>query len=200
MENKEEINKHLEGFVRTVPQDETVDLSVYLKDYQKKNNLMPSIEVGKVYKYDDVVKGIMFVTEIRGKDVWAYGFGDTNKFTGNCVWTHINDSSLKEATQEEWQSLLLEKAKNDYPKGTEVQSLIKGYSGKLCDRRGFYFIGSQLWASGGSYYNLKIFDNGVWAEIIQEEETKKTDVTVKLNKGKISVFIDGIKQENVNFK
>lgn len=165
MENKEEINKHLEGFVdQWIKSPVITNILKELKNYQKKHNLIPSIEDNKWY----IIKnGIAFR---KGDSCVNYGFwfGEWKSYL------YVDETTIhREATQEEWQSLLLEKAKKDYPKWTEfisaVEESLNGFSYGL-----FKFdLDGDIICNG-----LTIFshETGKWAEIIQEEEPKKLTV------------------------
>lgn len=68
---------------------------------------------------------------------------------------------------------ILEEAKRRYPAGTKVKCL-RGRSEKNDNETGIISEGlkrrydSSIWADG-SRYNLCIYDNGKWAEIVKEE-------------------------------
>ena len=173
MENKEEINKHLEGFVKYVSIKEKYMINS-LKDYQKKHNLIPSIEVGKYYRYKD---NVFKCTEIIKGCMYGYGFNRLKNFSNNnTIWSEI-DSDLTEIPQEEWQSLLLEKAKKDYTKGTKFMDMYFGKAGRIKDEKYHFYNHSDGKSYISNQYGDFVFDveAGQWASIIQEEETKKTD-------------------------
>lgn len=173
MENKEEINKHLERFVKSLPEYKETDLLIYLKDYQKKYNLIPSIEVGDVVKNSSGTAILITKIDEECNNFLGYGFGCDKDWLGFSSFFWLD--SAKKIPREEWQSMLLEKAKKDYPGGTKVKSVCGKYTRDVM----FPFLCrfDAIIDSNGN--GIRLFDNGVWAEIIEqpkEVETEETEI------------------------
>ena len=169
MKNKEEINKHLERFVKSLPEYKETDLLIYLKDYQKKHNLIPSIEVGDVVKNSNDATILITKIDEECNSFLGYGFGYDKDWLGFSSFFWLD--SAKKVPQEEWQSMLLEKAKKDYPGGTKVKSVCGKYTRDVM----FPFLCrfDAIIDSNGN--GIRLFDNGVWAEIIEQPKEVEDD-------------------------
>ena len=100
-ETKEEVNKHLEGFI---------------KDYQNKHNLIQSIEMGKWYILGNSVSK-KYIGKVSNIEPLICNYWITEQ------GRHVNmeggfDEVIREATKEEVEEALIKKANNDYPKNT----------------------------------------------------------------------------------
>jgi hypothetical protein len=189
-ETKEEINKHLEGFKKYVSH-KYVDsyLGDKLKDYQKKHNLIPSIEVGKWYKNCSAL--IKFTKDDGSDFIYGYGFDFQGEWIDNTRgWDKYRN--WVEATKEEWESMLLKKAKKDYPKGTKfkndrgvIQTVEKP---PYFDNVGNIHVSSPRneWSDSlrkGSSNPIIYYNSGVWAEIVEEvnsEDLKLKELETKM--------------------
>lgn len=160
-ETKEEFaNKHLEGFVKEYGK-QFMDSTSFLKEYQKKHNLIPSMDVGKPYR--------------RWKEVAIWNNGK-NTYGFNCMggWSDnmlFSCNNVTEVSQEEWKSMLLEKAKKDYPKGTKFYSLL--IDSEWCVECEDYEVDDKGVAADGNY--VFVFNIGKWAEIVEEVKTEETE-------------------------
>lgn len=181
-ETKEEVNKHLEGFAKEY-KDNCHSIDGFLECYQKKHNLIPSIEVGKVYRYID--DDIICVTSIDDKKINFYGFNESGEWV-NKDWYIINNN-YEEVSQKEWGSMLLEKAKKDYPKGTKIKSMFD--DGVIISYGKFKRSKYEDKVYNATGYGC-VYKEGVWAEIVEEVKTEET-MLEKLKKH----FKDSSKEE-----
>jgi len=125
------------------------------------------LEVGKWYNW--INKELLFcVTEIKRNRIYYYGFDDGvyNKIE----WIH-KDNDFEPATPEEVETALVNEAKRrGFVKGNVIKECLHGgdFNAKLVKGYLFEYESNQLWINSKTNgYNVCIFDNGTWAEIIQ---------------------------------
>jgi len=76
---------------------------------------------------------------------------------------------LKQTNNEsKWQDYLFELAKKRYPIGCTISSLVKGFKEEIVDYRVYEGPGG-FWLIGKKKYNLRVYENGKWADFTEPE-------------------------------
>lgn len=137
-----------------------------LEAFKKEKGLLPTMEAGKVYTDGSVFVMCTDVEKSTKHTIYGYGV------RGRC-WA-VNNSfvvgEFREATTEEWQSVLEDYAINviGYKKGVTVKDISDGDTGKIRER--FFFQLNRLYVvrSDSNMRGYEIMRDGEWAEIIEE--------------------------------
>lgn len=140
---------------------------------------------GKWYKASYKSKYLVYAEKLSGNDVLkGYGFcdsGNWNVFTGSYA------SILKtvEATHQEVEEALIAEAKRRYKVGDKVCLIRRNVGGKYKNEIHLtdfsYETDNQLYCDG----NLLIFDDGVWAEVIEQQSDKFAELKEAHRKGAV---------------
>lgn len=142
----------------------------------------PKLEVGKWYKYPYYENWKLCITSIDGNDVGGYGVDLSGGWMMSGKWGVIEDEldELIECTPKEVKESLEKEAKRRYKVGDKVECLVSRITS---------IITEPPYVSTSSSVNSEtdclvseygcLFQNGVWAEVI-EEPTYKFDLHVGL--------------------
>tara|TARA_R110002049_G_scaffold309249_1_gene519241 strand:- start:30598 stop:31395 length:798 start_codon:yes stop_codon:yes gene_type:complete len=144
------------------------------------------LEVGKWYKYTR--SGTLSFYQGEGKK--SYGFHTGHKFLDSHSW-HMptEDTEIIPATESEVKEALIKEAvKRGYKSGVKFVSLgekfitdhCKGSVSVISDKPDYdlHFEDSILWVSGGENSGI-IYEDGKWAEIIEEPKSITIEQAVK---------------------
>lgn len=154
----------------------------YIIDISKMENTEPignyeKLEVGKWFKqserFDGVQQYLICITEIDDLGVGGYGMFDGVWFNnGNCYSKDLIPASKEQIEQ----NLIKEAERRGFKKGVMFKSAFNGDTGTLSsDVFDYDTENNTLSCING--YPSGIFKNGIWAEIIPEEE-KEIDFSV----------------------
>jgi hypothetical protein len=174
---KEEIEQKIETLEGNVRHYEDVN-KLYkqskkeLKQLKQQLKDLPSLEVGKWYKF----KHCLFNYQENAN---VYGFFRDDWRDASWSWTE-NDYRPTQATDKEVEEALIKEAKRrGFKEGVNIKGL-SCYSGVmsgnnvLVNTKDYYFRSGQLFVNRNEESNMVIFDNGKWATIIKPK-------TVNLN-------------------
>ena len=134
----------------------------------------PKLKVGRWYK-----KGyrLAYITELKKSDFFAYGFGNKNEWYDNDDLWALSHNGWELATDKEVEEALIKEAKRrGYKDGNYKCLLFPKSTEKLQD---FYYAYNEnsnilaVFEKDNHIVNI-VFDNGKWAEII--EETKELTI------------------------
>lgn len=146
------------------------------------NHKFPSLEVGKWYMHLDNL--LFYVREIKEKNCYGYGFWDGEWFD-DCKSIHDNNDCMQDirlATKKEVEEALIAEAKRrGYNNGVDFNCCTYSVKVKVSER--IYF---HIYENGDThlYSNGFIFNNGKWAEIINDPTKDKiAELEARINKG-----------------
>lgn len=145
------------------------------------------LEVGKWYKYPNYQKFNLCITEVdkKTKTVKGYGFGVDGLWMDdakNDIW-HFQELELCiEMTQQEVEEALKAEAVRRYKVGDIV--LINDNKHKLSGLDTFggfcHFYNNIIWINEHESSNVRVFENGKWAEIIQPKKMTQAEIEKEL--------------------
>jgi len=137
------------------------------------------LEVGKWYKYQNC---LAFILELEEEDDFiAYGFLGKKWYDKCSHWTN-GFFGWKLATKEEVETALINEAKRrGFKVGSKFKNIVKSDLGRTCEiiTSKFRFDYHRNTLDDPRGYGL-IFDNGVWAEIIQPKQMTKEEIEKEL--------------------
>jgi len=150
-----------------------------IQDFKEKHNLNePMFEVGKCYKSE---RGsvVCFTGNVDEINIGGYGILSDGYYYNDNFWN--KNIYTTEIPREEFNKMLLEYAEKKYPKGTKVKCLSDGKEqivnilefGRTQKNTIFSYEGIRAVAT--------IFDDGKFAEII--EEVEQPTIILKVPKG-----------------
>jgi len=157
---------------------EVKSIGLYIPDRYIENSndweLIPSIEVGKVYKaiYG---KSMFLVKEILGYNKFnAIGFGQWNWYELSTFYS----IDITEATKEEWFERLKEEAiKRGLVKGARIELNNVIYYEKLNE----VFLDKDYSFCGNGFYTIMDAKTGKWATVIEDKKPIKLEPIRKHN-------------------
>ena len=143
------------------------------------------LKVGKWYRDNNYPKHFAYITEISNDRYYYYGFNIAGTWQ-NKDYYYLNDRSLNliEETTEELKQALIKEAKKRGFKNTSRLKMT-GINSKFSfndsfstigelNKSSFYIEDNILDSKEGHGY---IFENGIWAEIIEEKPKRKLTVS-----------------------
>jgi hypothetical protein len=119
------------------------------------------LEVGKIYSFG------LFLIKVVSDATW-YGFNSDGKWEDLVVYPDLlNDKDLKEATEEEWEAVLIKEAiKRGLYSNKKTMYKYKDGTACLSNPRDSKFIfrnGSLI------LWDIPLLKDGIWVEIIKSE-------------------------------
>lgn len=141
--------------------------------FLKEKGLIEQFEVGKWYKIDDC---IFHCTNIYDKNLYGYGLfngvweirEDTNSACCACNDIAAEDRLTLATESEISEALIKEAKKRGFKEGVKITR--EWSDDCICETSfgnyGYYMVGNSLELEG-----RKIFNNGKWAEIVEEKPT-----------------------------
>tara|TARA_R110000851_G_scaffold303558_1_gene461188 strand:+ start:331 stop:954 length:624 start_codon:yes stop_codon:yes gene_type:complete len=119
--------------------------------------------VGKWYKYDDNTANALIVWN-DSKDTYGFWSGE---YSENLSF-FIEGDKVPATDKEVSKALIQEANKRGYKNGN--YKCLSSYPTIDKVKDGFYFEFGSLWMGEYNSFINKVFENGVWAEIIEEEK------------------------------
>lgn len=163
----------------------------------------PKIEIGKWYTDNDSDSDfLMCVTKINGDEYFGYGFTGCSGYRNsddNNSWGSISYDIKREATDKEVEEALIKEAKKrGFKKGVTVNQKT-AYNGE----GGSYEIGAQRYlyspiAQNFSISGVGIFNNGKWAEIIEDEKPTICDYEMEVESEHVKFGCKKLHKEEVD--
>lgn len=149
----------------------------------------PKLEVGKWYVFTGHnvrSKPLMSIKRIDNNNCFFYGFDFQGKFTDSDNYSLDElDRGYREATNQEVGEALVREAKRRYKVGDKVCLIRRNVGGKYKNEIHLtdfsYETDNQLYCDG----NLLIFDDGNWAEVIEQPTDKFAELKEAHRKGAV---------------
>jgi len=155
----------------------------YQKWLKEKGIIEPELEVGKWYKSGKRL--VCYSGTYEKKDMMCgYGFGIGGRWRSGKTTTYGHSSAFREATHEEVEEALIAEAKRrGFKKGCSFvplnnDLLIREYESPTSNSF-VYFDCSIGLTMSDDYSNVSIFNNGKWAEIIENPELEALEKKYK---------------------
>lgn len=136
----------------------------------------PVLEVGKWYTDNDDYGFLVYITKIKQEKYFGYGFDGNGDWCNddNEDWGDVSDID-KPATYKEVRTAIEKEAVKRYPIGAKVKCLLDGRVFNIIRESVFDF---DILGNKGYFGGVKVFDNGKWAEIIEEEVLDGKEVVI----------------------
>ncbi len=169
--------------------------------FKKSHGLIPTLEVGKWYKYTDEENWMIYIKELKdGKPIGSYGFNTLSHWmdTWHCNGIEELDGLVEVPTEEVETALKAEAIKRGFKEGVIVECLTWGNKPCIVDGRYptgerfmFYQNSGEIWTCVEKEQANCIFKEGVWATII---ETKVLELTMSELEDKYGCKVKIIKE------
>jgi hypothetical protein len=130
-------------------------------------------EFPKMFKEDGLIVGKWYknsfggIALYQGKDVETYGLNSRKNWYFNKGWFTTIKDQIPATDKEVSKALIQEANKRGYKNGN--YKCLSSYPTIDKVKDGFYFEFGSLWMGEYNSFINKVFENGVWAEIIEEE-------------------------------
>lgn len=158
--------------------------------------------IGKWYTYKDY--DCDWLMNYQGEGTSCYGFNTSGSWRNDYIMSSV--LNWKPATQEEVQTALIKEARKRGYTENNFKTLIEDTSGFDTDFN-FTYFNDVLFCKPGGRGGAVVYENGVWAEIIEEKEEETQPVklipnrwyTLKENADSILIFVKDSEDASNNY-